>query len=84
MTGRGLPVITDQLDRGQGARMHVRQAIGREGGTAENPRASRVSPTAIRRRTLQLPYGIVGAAGLGSRGEHFDEATPSRLGSILG
>ena len=23
--------------------MHVRQAIGREGGTAENPRASRVS-----------------------------------------
>ena len=41
-------------------------------------------PSAIRRRILQLPYGIGGAVGLGSRGEHLDEATPSTLGSILG
>ena len=60
MTGRGLPVITDRLDRGQGARMHVRQAIGREGGTAENPRASRVFPPQYGGELSHFPTASLG------------------------
>ena len=81
MTGRGLPVITDRLDRGRGCTFVKPSAVKAE---PQKTRALRGCPTATRRRTLQLPYGIVGAVGLGSRGEHFEEATPSRLGSILG
>ena len=81
MTGRGLPVITDRLDRGRGCTFVKPSDVKAE---PRKTRALRGCPTAIRRRTLQLPYAIVGAVGLGSRGEHFGEATTSTLGSILG
>ena len=57
MTGRGLPVITDRLDRGRGCTFVKPPAV--KAGQPKT-RAGRGHPSAIRRRTLQLPYGILG------------------------